>query len=197
MRFSRPVQVAAGIPSPTLSYRLGEAGRSEWVPFANVGVGAVSGTWPDVLVLEAGLRTRWWLSGSSSVHGMVSVYTPVYAPWYTPPGGLLVARFWAPSVGAGYSVTLGEVVTLGIGIGASTSIPEHNTGRLPDGTLVEVEHEFNVGLRIGGGYGSTFPLLSVHLNEVWSLTGNASLAFSLRDNGGMSNSFSAGVLATF
>ncbi|MFY0564210.1 caspase family protein [Archangium lansingense] len=197
VRFSRPVQVAAGIPSPTLSYRLGEAGRSEWVPFANVGVGAVSGTWPDVLFLEAGLRTRWWLSGSSSVHAVVSAYTPVHAPWYTPPGGLPVVRFWVPSVGAGYSVTLGEVVTLGIGFGASTSILERNTVRLPDGTLAEIEHEFDMGLRIGGGYGSTFPLLSVHLDEVWSLTGNASVAFSLRGKGSMSNSFSAGVLATF
>jgi hypothetical protein len=197
VRLSHPRQVVVGIPSPTLSFRLGEAGRSEWVPSVNVSAGALSGTWPDVFGLEAGLRTRWWLSGSSSMHARVSAYMPFFAPWYTSPDGLPVTGFWSPMVGGGYSVTLGEVVTLGIGFEAVTSLPPDVTWRLPDGTLARIRREFDVGFRIGGGYGTSFPLLSIHLDEVWSLTGNAALSFSLKGNGGMTNHFSAGVLATF
>ncbi|MFY0529733.1 hypothetical protein ACN28I_43415 [Archangium gephyra] len=186
-----------GIPSPTFSYRLGEAGRSEWVPYTSVTVAAPPGKWPDYMGLAVGLRTRWWLSGSSSVHVVASASAPVLAPRFSPEG-IPVRRWWAPSVGAGYSVTLGEVVTLGIGLEATTSFAEP-TVRLPDGSIVEVVDEPYVGMRIGGASGSSLPLLSVHLNEVWSLTGNAFLAFTLRSRGSqsMSTHLSAGVLATF
>jgi hypothetical protein len=191
VRLKSPQHVFVGIPSPTLSYRLGEAGRSEWVPFARVDVPLSF----NAVYLDAGLRTRWWLSDSSSVHALLSVAYPLLtAPVTTPDGNPVYLTFYpSPVAGLSYSVTLGEVVTLGIGVAAAASFSD---GAVPvgDGTYT-MRTDVRWGVRVGGGQGSPFPLLSVHLNDVWSLTGDASVFFPLKDV--MSTHFSAGVLATF
>jgi hypothetical protein len=91
----------------------------------------------------------------------------------------------------GYSITLGEAVTLGIGASLSTRIL---LGSLPEGgPRLSFLGDLTTWI-IGGGSGTPFPLVSVHLDEVWSITGNAALNFSRY---GMGSQFGAGVLATF
>jgi hypothetical protein len=195
LTLSAPVRLHYGIPTPSLAFRLGEAGRTEWVPYVS---GSVHPSF-TAFGVGAGLRTRWWLSDSSSVHVAASVSHTFFTPGYTTPEGIPVQPRLnpVPSVGAAYSVTLGEVVTLAVGFSAWTTFSE-SLVPLPDGTYYWVP-DVRVGMNIGGGQGSSFPLLTIHLNEVWNLTGSASLALPLKGlgAGAMSTSFSAGVLATF
>ncbi|HEX5754022.1 MAG TPA: caspase family protein [Archangium sp.] len=188
LAFSRPVKLFFGIPTPTLSFRLGEAGRTEWVP-------QVSGTvHPEFKTIQvvAGLRTRWWVSDSSSVHAMASVNHS----FFTSGSDTVLLRLNpVPSVGAGYSVTLGEVVTLAVGVSAWAIFSEELV--LQDGILHRGGLNVRVGLNLGGFHGTAFPLLSIHLNDVWSLTGNASLGLQPGAERSTSSQFSAGVLATF
>lgn len=192
LKLNRPQRVSVGIPSPTLSYRLGEAGRSEWVPYGRV---STDTSFRSVL-FNVGLRTRWWLSDSSSVHAVASAsYVLLSSPVTTPDGVPVEFKVYPrPLVGAGYSVTLGEVVTLGIGLAATANFFDRAVP-LPDGDYA-LRTDVAVGLGVGGGHGSLFPLLSVHLNDVWTLTGDASLFFPLNDTS-ISTQLSAGVLATF
>jgi hypothetical protein len=194
VKLNRPQQVYVGIPSPMLSYRLGEVGRFEWVPSLRLALGAQPGKWPEGLSLRAELQTRWWLSGSSSVHVGASAHSYFRAPWY-------VSRYMfdephqvSPSLGAGYSVTLGDVVTLGIGFVVSTHI-FLGPLRLADGSVQHVDPRELLSYRIGGRAGSSLPLLSIHLDDVWALTADASVSFW--GAGSVGTSFSAGVLATF
>ncbi|HYO70414.1 MAG TPA: caspase family protein [Archangium sp.] len=188
---SPKLQGFAGIPSPTLSFRLGEAGRSEWVPFAS----ATVPTSLDAVHVNAGLRMRWWLSDTTSMHaGVSAAYTLFTTPPTTPEGLPLELRLYpSPTAEVGYSVTLAEVVTVGIGFGVMAGFSD-SAVPLGDGTYTS-RTDVGFGLRIGSGVGSPFPLVSIHLNDVWSLTGDA--AMLLPRGNAMSFSLGTGVLATF
>ncbi|MFE8596442.1 caspase family protein [Archangium violaceum] len=193
VKLSHPQEVFVGIPSPKFSYRLGEVGRFEWVPSLRLAPGAQPWTWPQGLGLEAELQTRWWLSGSSSVHVGASAHSYFRAPWYVSHYVYDDPQQVNSSLGAGYSVTLGEVVTLGIGLEVSTAI-FLGPVRLADGSFQHIDPRELLTFRIGSGAGSPLPLLSIHLNDVWSLTADVSVFWGKGSSG---TGFSAGVLATF
>lgn len=189
----RPPRVWVGVPMPLFSYRLGEAGRREWIPYMSLSAGPdASGKWFGHVGMGLGLRTRWWLSDSSSLHLGAGLSLPLSTLWTGAPEGPLASL---PSASAamtvGYSITLGEAVTLGIGALLSTGL---FLGPLPEGVFRRAFLGDFTSVHVGGSSGTPFPLVSVHLNEVWSLTGNASVSFTPH---GMGTHFGTGVLATF
>lgn len=189
-------QVIFGVPSPSLAYRMGEAGRSEWTPF--VSASAYVPSLQEGLMnvsLNTGLRTRQWLSPTSSVHLGASLQ---HGFWLKSESetDLRMPLVTHLAASIGYSVTVGEVVTLAVGVSGWVGIP-HPPG--PDEIDLTEEDPLNrVGLRIGSSdfqqTGSRLPFISIHLNETWSLTGDAGVGFS---KNGVWIDYGAGMLATF
>ncbi|WP_257456466.1 caspase family protein [Archangium lipolyticum] len=183
------------LPTLRLAYRLGEAGRFEFVP--RVGVQPYTLTpnhWPTFLALRASLDTRWWLSGSSSLHVGLGAAHPIPVHWDTVDPDSTLLTHEGLSVNVGYSITLAETVTLGAGVSV-----QHRPTRVPDGYVlppgVDRDQIARGGLQVTlGGTATGFPLVSVHINERWSVTADASVGIT---SSAVYNSYSAGVLAIF
>lgn len=184
------------VPSPSLAFRMGEAGRSEWTPFvsANAYVPSLEEGLMNVS-LNTGLRTRQWLSPSSSLHLGASLQ---HGFWLKSESETDLRMPLVTNIAAsiGYSVTVGEVVTLAVGVSGWVGIP-HPPGR-DEIDLTEEPRLDWVGLRIGSSdfqqTGSRLPFISIHLDEAWSLTGDVGVGFS---KNGVWTDYGVGVLATF
>src|SRR5262249_30998961 len=130
------------LPSPALAYRFGDAPGIEWVPWggmtswglagSNVGTADGGAQWALQYRLGAGLDTRFTVGstaslivGLSTASGIVTIQKegqsgacasgcPIENPHTSP-------NTWAAVAKVGYSTTLGEVVTLNVGLSGSVN----------------------------------------------------------------------------
>jgi hypothetical protein len=178
-----------------LAYRLGEPGRFELVPRVGVDPFTLAANgWPTFLALEADLHARWWLSGSSSLHLRLGTRHPFPVHWDKVDPDSVLVSYNGPALRFGYSITMAETVTLGVGLSV-----QHRPTRVPDDYPLPAgldrdelaRGRFYVSL---GGTATGFPLVSVHLNETWNLTADAGLDIT---TSAVDTHYSVGVLATF
>lgn len=180
------------IGTGAFAYRLGQRGRTEWLPWGGLTSWGLRYTADTGLTLGyglgLGLDVRRWLSQNQSVFLGVSATSDGATG-----GTTLTPTTWRLRLGAGYGLTIRRMVTVNFSL-----VVEQNL--LYDGRFAESGYqspELDLTLRLGAVQSVALrplPLIQVHLNNWISLDGYAGLAIRLRD-GSMQEHYMLG--ATF
>lgn len=189
-----PLRVAVGLtdrlqwilPTFAVAYRGGEHGGVEWIPWGglmswSLGYTPIEGTIVDGR-LGLGFDLRTWLSPRSSLDFGIGLSTPFSSfrraacedrdcegePGVQPPFQLVRNR-----MGVGYSGTIADTVTLGIGAGLAHNVLYARGA--PEGAA-EHDVEVSIGSVLMRGM-RPLPLARVHLGDVFSIDGYASVGY--------------------
>ncbi len=167
--------------SPALAYRGGRRGGTEWVVTAGlagwgVGVSSVDGALFSG-TLRASFDARWWLNPRSSVQTGISFASTFRWSGNEVGNPNTGPDSWRARIGLGYTYTLANAVTLGIGIGYAQNL-------VRDGEFVRFSHENARAsvLTFGSVQSLGFrqrPLIQVHLTDSWALDAFVGVSYDI------------------
>ncbi len=176
------------LPRLAVAYRLGEEGKTEWIPWG--GVVGWNYSWYSTIgstlkgAIGAGIDGRFPIKQTSSIN--LSLGTTANFAWSS--SGFCVSRDapcsqrknwisptkWRQYAIVGYSTTIQDVVTLNVGLGVSAHlVGDFRLGVNDNRDVLLLGSIQDRGLR-------RLPLLQVHLNDRMSLEGHVGLQYGFQ-----------------
>lgn len=180
------------VPTLGFSYRFGEPGETEWIPWGGViGWGAGFSSVEDFIFqaqLGAGTDVRWWLGSHSSLNVGIGL-TSHFQGSTGKDGRSIEPDTWRFSTAVGYSHILGDHVSFHSAIRLSQNLTRGDRSIRQEWSERPIgwthgpfdSKARSAALTIGStqSFGlRSLPIVQIHLGDVWSADLHASLTYS-------------------